>query len=80
MLDLMPMAQDMEGDLNLLDLEISKDFSILQSSDIWIADTAASNDAIAHKKGIINLRKNESSLKTIGIVGDTVNRYLCIIP
>ena len=44
-----------------MDLEISKDFSILHSPDIWIADTGALNDGTTHKKGILNLRMDESS-------------------
>ena len=43
-LETMPMMQDVEVDLILVDLEISNDFIILQSPDIWIADTDASNN------------------------------------
>ena len=60
-LDTMPMLQDLEVDLILTCLEISKKVSILQSPDIWIANTGASNDSTAHNKDIINLRKDESA-------------------
>ena len=61
MLDMLLMVQDVEVDLILVDLEIPKGFSILNSPDIWIANTGVSNDGTAHKKGITNLTKDESS-------------------
>ena len=57
-------------DLILVDLEIPKDFSILQNQEIWIADTGALNDGTTHKKGITNSRKDESSMGTMRILGD----------
>ena len=47
---IMPFLQDMDTNMILTDLEIPKDFSILQSSDTWI-------DGTAHKKGMVNLGK-----------------------
>ena len=40
-LDIMPKVQDVE--VILVDLEVPKDFSILQSPDIWVANTGAFN-------------------------------------
>ena len=55
------MLKDVEVDLNLADLEIPKDFSILQCPNIWNAKTSAPNDGTAHKKDTENLRKGDSS-------------------
>ena len=63
----MTMLQDVEADLILMDLEIPKNFSILEHPDIQINDSGALNDDTAHKKGIIILRKDESSSSIMGI-------------
>ena len=73
----MLMVQDVVVDLILTDLEIPKDFSILQKMDIWITDTSASNHDRAHKKGIMKLRKDESSSCIMGMSDKAVkNRML----
>ena len=59
----------------LEDLENSKDFSILETSDIWIANTVVLNDRTAHEADIINLRKDESFSGTMGILGDAVRSH-----
>ena len=57
MLDIMPLVQDVGVNLIFADLKIPKYFNILQSLDIWIANTGASNDGTAHNKIIMNLKK-----------------------
>ena len=64
-LDIIPMVQDVNLDLTLMDLEHHRDFSVFQSTDIWIADIGRFNDGTAHKKGITNLRRNKSSSGTM---------------
>ena len=54
-------------------------FSILQSQDLWIANSDLSNDGTAHKRGIMTLTKDESSSGSMGILDD-VHKYLCNIP
>ena len=54
MLDIMPMLQDVEIDLMFVDLEVAKDFKMLQSLDIWITNTSESNNGKAHKQGMMN--------------------------
>ena len=61
MSNIVPMMQDAEVGLILVDLEIPKDFSILPSWDILIADTCVSYDGNAEKTGISNLRRYKSS-------------------
>ena len=51
---------DIVVSLILMHLDISKDFSILQSLITWFTDAGASNNGPAHKKKL-NLRKDESS-------------------
>ena len=60
MLDVMHMLQDVKVDLILEDIEIPKDFNILQSADVWIVDTFASNDGTTQRKCIMYLRKGKS--------------------
>ena len=55
--DIMHVVLDLEV---YLTLAVKKDFSILQSPDISIANTGALNDGEDNKKGIINLRKDAS--------------------
>ena len=60
MMDIMPLVQDVEVDLILTDVE-SQRTSVFYRVDMWIANTGASNDGTAYKKGIMNIRKDESS-------------------
>ena len=78
MVNLMSKLQDIEVDLILVDLEISKDFSNIQSLNVWIANTSALNDGTAHKRSIMNLRNNKLSLDMMGILSNALKkRYLC---
>ena len=61
MFDIVSIVQDVVVNLILVDSEITKNFTNLQSPDIWITNTGSSNDRTSHNKGIINLRKDESS-------------------
>ena len=60
--DIKSMLQHVGVDLILAGWTLLKDFSILQSPDIWITKTGASNDCMDQKKGIMNFKKDELSL------------------
>ena len=75
------LLQDVCMDLMLVGTEIKRNFNILQSSDILIANIGTLNDDTAHNKGVINLIKDESFFGIKEILGDAVkNRYICNIP
>ena len=78
LLDIMPRVQDLVVDLILADLVIPTNYIILKNQVKWIAGTGSFNNGTAHKKGIMKLRKDESSAGTGGISVKAVkNRYLC---
>ena len=47
-------------------------FSYTTNLDIWTTDTSACNNGTAYKKGMMNLRKDESSSGTMGVLGNAV--------
>ena len=64
MLNIVPILQGVKMDLILADLKIPNDFSILQSTDIYIASTDASNVA-QNKRKAWYFEKNKSTLGTM---------------
>ena len=76
----LPMLHDVAINPILADLEIPRDFCILQNPDIWIIDTVAFYNGTTHKKSIMNLKKDETSSRSIGISFAAVkNRFFCDI-
>ena len=56
----MSRVKDVAIDQHLMDLEILKHISILQSPDTRIMDNGATSNCTACKEDIMNLSKNES--------------------